>query len=207
MTSSFIAIKGNFLEQAEEIFTVFNYIDTDEDRQFVDWDHFNHYLLNNYATLECSGTIVRGIWTDNQWTIINDPEMVDATDKNALEKLSQKLNTEVYTFILQTGSKSFGFAAYQQTLKRNLLVSLGLVVENLHPPLEQEKEMDVSKGIFADDILNLAERMGINLKGKGLRLYTAKHLTYTQQMRNELDSLIQQQAIHKDKRYWWKFWS
>jgi hypothetical protein len=164
MTNSFIAIKGNHLDKASEVFELFKYRDTHQDMQFDDWQMFNDFLFNNYFELANNEMALRGIWSDNDWTIINDPEMVDTVEEEALLELSRKLNTDVITFVIQTTSNSFGFTLYNNTVKRNFLVSGGEVTDNLFQPLSEEKGLNINEETFTDDILKLASNFGIDLE-------------------------------------------
>ncbi len=207
MTNSFIAIKGNFLNNADKIFQSFKYIDTNQDKQFDDWQTFNNYLYNNYFELANKKIAIRGIWTDNNWTIINDPEMVDTVDEMALLQLSRILNTEIITFIIQTTSNSFGFTVYNDTIKRHFFVSDGEITDNLYDPLEQENGLIINENIFSDDILKLAEKFGIDLEGNKKLTYTVKQLAYSDEMKSELEQFKQQQSqTTKSEKPWWKFW-
>lgn len=207
MTNSFIAIKGNFFDRTNEIFTAFKYIDTKQDKQFDDWQTFNDYLFDNYFELANNEIALRGIWTDNGWTIIHDPEMVDTVEEETLLQLSRTLNTDILTFIIQTTSSSFGFAVYNDTIKRHFFVSDGEITDNLYEPLEQEKGLKINESIFSDDILKLAEKLGIDLDGKNNRTYTVKQLAYSDEMKSELEQFKQQQnQTNTDKKPWWKIW-
>src|ERR1041384_7368530 len=106
MTCSFIAIRGNYTSRAAEIFGAFKYNDTGQDKEFTDWDTFNDFLADNYIEFADKAIAIRGIWANNGWTIINDPELVDATDENALLALTQQLKTDVLSFIIQTTSNT-----------------------------------------------------------------------------------------------------
>lgn len=207
MTNSFIAIKGNFFDKADEIFKTFKYIDTNHDKLFDDWQEFNDYLFDNYFELANKETAIRGIWTDNGWTIINDPEMVDTVDDEALIRLSRFLDTDIITFLIQTTSNSFGFTVYNKIIKRQFFVSDGEVTDNLDYPLEQENGLNINENIFSDDILNLAAKFGIDLEGKNKLTYTVKQLAYNDEMKKELEQFKQQkQETIDDNKPWWKFW-
>jgi hypothetical protein len=207
MINSFIVIKGHFFDRADEIFQSFKYTDTKQDKQFEEWQAFNDYLYDNYFELTNKELAIRGIWTANGWTIINDPEMVDTVDVIALLQLSRKFNTDIITFIIQTTSNSFGFTVYNDTIKRHFFVSDGEITDNLFDPLEQENGLNINENIFSDDILKLAENLGIDLEGKSKRTYTVKQLGYSDEMKNELEQFRQQQnQINADKKPWWKLW-
>lgn len=207
MTNGFIAIKGNLFDKADEIFQSFKYIDTKHDKLFDDWQAFNDYLYDNYFELTNQEVAIRGIWTDNSWTIINDPEMVDTVDEMALLELSRILNTDIITFIIQTTSNSFGFTVYNSTIKRHFFVSDGEITDNLHHQLEQENGLNINENIFSDDILKLAYKLGIDLEGKSNLTYTVKQLAYSDEMKSQLEQFKQQQMqTTKSEQPWWKFW-
>lgn len=207
MTNSFIAIKGNHFDRAEEIFSVFKYIDTKQDKQFDNWQNFNDYLFDNYFEFANKEVAIRGIWTDNSSTIINDPEMVDTVDDIALLQLSRILKTDIITFIIQTISNSFGFTVYNDTIKRHFFVSDGEITDNLYDPLEQENGLNINENISSDDILKLAEKFGIDLERKNKLTYTVKQLAYSDEMKSELEQFKQQQRqTTKSEKPWWKFW-
>jgi hypothetical protein len=207
MTNSFIAIKGNFLDRADEIFATFKYLDTVQDKQFNNWQEFNDYLYDNYFEFANKEIAIRGIWANNGWTIINDPEMVDTVDETALLQLSRILDTEIITFLIQTTSNSFGFAVYHDIIKRHFFVSDGEITDHSGYPLAQEDGLSINENIFSDDILNLADRLGIDLEGKNKLNYTVKQLAYSGEMKNELEQFKQQeQETIDDNKPWWKFW-
>lgn len=207
MTNSFIAIKGNFFDSAGEIFATFKYLDTAQDTQFNNWEKFNNYLYDNYVEFANNDTAIRGIWTDNSWTMINDPEMVDTIDEMALLQLSKVLDTEMITFLIQTTSNSFGFTVYHDTIKRHFFVSGGEIIDNLGSPFAQENGLNINANIFTDDILNLANRLGIDLEGKNKLTYTVKQLVYNDEMKNELKQYkAKQQETAGNTKPWWKLW-
>jgi hypothetical protein len=205
MTKAFIAIRGNFFDRADEIFKTFRYVGSRQDLKFDDWQTFTDYLFDKYLDFADRDIAIRGIWTSDGWTIINDPEMVDTVDEEVLIQLSQKLRTEIVTFIIQTTSNSFGFTVYNDTIKRNFFVSEGEITDNLFEPIEQEKGLNINEGIFSEDILKLAEKLGIDLEGKKKSNYSVKHLEYNEEMKSEIQRFKQKQAKQENKP-WWKFW-
>ncbi len=207
MTNSFIAIKGNHFDKADDIFSAFKYIDTKQDKHFVEWQTFNDYLFDNYIEFTKNEVAIRGIWTDKGWTVIHDPEMVDTVDEMALLQLSRVLNTDIISFVIQMTSNSFGFTVYNDTIKRHFFVSDGEITDNLYDPLEQENGLNINENIFSDDILKLAEKFGIDLEGKIKLSYTVKQLAYSDEMKSELEQFKQQQRqTTKSEKPWWKFW-
>lgn|SRR5690606_5979522 len=206
MQNSFIAIKGNFFDRADEIFTAFKYVDTKQDKQFDNRQTFNNYLFDNYFELANNEIAIRGIWVDKDWTIIQDPEMVDTVEEEVLLQLSRTLNTEIVTFIIQTTSNSFGFTVYNNTIKRRFFVSDREVTENLFDPLEQEEGLNINENIFSDDILKLSKELGIDIEGKNTQTYTVKQLAYSDEIKSELEQVGQQHSQTIKSKPWWKFW-
>lgn len=202
MQNSFIAIKGNFFDRADEIFTAFKYVDTKQDKQFDNRQTFNNYLFDNYFELANNEIAIRGIWVDKDWTIIQDPEMVDTVEEEVLLQLSRTLNTEIVTFIIQTTSNSFGFTVYNNTIKRRFFVSDREVTENLFDPLEQEEGLNINENIFSDDILKLSKELGIDIEGKSTQTYTVKQLAYSDEIKIELEQVRQQHSQTIKSKFW-----
>ena len=205
MTNSIIAIKGNYLDKTNEIFNSFNYIDLELDKQFDDFDKFNEYLFENYFEFTNKDISLRGIWTDNNWTVINDPEMVDSIDEEVLLSLSKKLNTDILTFIIQTNSGSFGFTKYNKGIERHFYVVEGEITDNLYLPLEQEKGLNINEEIFTDDIVKLAKNFDIDIEGNNCKVFITKQFGYNDEKKKELEQYNTTQKSN-EKKPWWKFW-
>lgn len=208
MTNSFIIIKGNHLGNLSEIFECFKYNDLDQDSVFDNPEEFNEYLFGNYYIFANQEITLRGIWKENGWTIICDHEMVDTVDDEALQRLSEKLNCEVYTFIIQTTSGSFGFAKYENIKQRHFLCSDGNVTDNFGPSLKEEQELNFNKKVFVDDILKLANNFGVDLTGKKGKAFVAKQFAYSDEMKKELLQYKQDhiKALKDIQKPWWKIW-
>lgn len=206
MIGSFIAIKGNFLDKANEIFNDFQYGDAFKEQQFDEWQAFNDYLFDNYFDFANKGIAIRGIWCNNDWTIINDPEMVDLFEEEVLMQLSEKFNTEIITFVIQESLGLFGFTMYNKDIKRAFFVSEGKVENNLYEPLEQEKNLNINEKTFVDDILKLADKLGVDLEGKNKNKYVVKQLAYEVGLKNGGEEIKQQNHLVENKKSWWKFW-
>ena len=139
MTNSIIAIKGNHFDRVANIFECFRYNDLDKDKAFDNADKFNDFLFDNYFEFANREIALRGIWFDNGWTIISDPEMVDTVDEEALLKLSNTLESDVLTFIIQTTSSSFSFAKFNKTMERHFFSTDGEISDNIGSPLKEEQ--------------------------------------------------------------------
>ena len=208
MTSSIIIIRGNHLNKVSDIFECFKYNDFDQDRVFENADKFNEFLFDNYFEFANREIALRGLWVDNGWTIISDPEMVDTVDDEALLRLSNKLNSEVQTFIIQTTSGSFGFAKYDKIKQRHFFSTDGEVTDNFGSPLTEEQGINLNERVFVDDILKLASNFGIDLEAKSVNSFIVKQLSYSDELKKELEQFKQVQAnqMTNTKKPWWKIW-
>nr|WP_294944968.1 hypothetical protein [uncultured Mucilaginibacter sp.] len=208
MTNSIIAIKGNHLDKQVEIFEVFKYVDVKQDEQFDNLDDMYAYLFDNYLSFSDQDVALRGIWVANDWTIICDPEMVDVLDMAALLKLSDKFNSDVMSFLIQTTSGSFGFAKCGLSGQRNFLSIDGSVTNNSGLPLPEESGLNINEQIFADDVIGIAQKLGIDFEKTSLQSCLAKKLSYNDELKRELASFksTQKEVSGKKTSAWWKFW-
>lgn len=208
MTTSIIAIKGNHLEKTADIFECFMYDDMNQEKTFDNLDKFNKYLLDNYFEFANREIALRGIWVDNGWTLISDPEMVDTVDDEALIRLSKKLNSEVLPFIIQTTSGSYGFAKYNKKKERHFFSTEKYVSDNIGSPLNEEQGVKLNEQVSADDILKLANNFGIDLEGKSSNSFTVKQLGYSDEIKKGLEQFkqIQKSQTTDTIKPWWKIW-
>ncbi len=199
MTGSYIAIRSRQPEIIEKMFLIFDYIDTHNDKPFHNWQSFNEYLYDHFFEYAHNGISLCGIWVQDDWTIISDPEMVDTLNTEALSQLSKKLNTDIITLTIQTSSNSYGFSVYKTSIQRHFFVSDGEIMENISDPLPEEQGVNICADIFADDILKLAGNFGIDIEGKKNTTYTIKQLISSGAEKTELQKA-------KPEKPWWKFW-
>ena len=195
-----IAIKGNHLEKINDIFEVLRYIDTNQNKEFDDWNQFNDYLINNYYDYANKEIALRGLWTNDYWTFIFDPETVDTLDDNIINTLSNKLNSEIITFVIQSNSNTYWFSKYYLSKKRQFFTSDGKIIGNYGNPLPEELDINPSKKIILSDIINLANKFNIDLDGKNKKqVYLTKELSFNDELKKELSDFKPQ------KKPWWKF--
>jgi len=205
MTNSFIAIEGDFLNQVDEVFGAYKYVDTKTDSTFNDWNEFNHFLSENFFDFSNREIALRGIWFCNGWTIICDPETVDAVDEATLAELSESLKTRILAFIISETSGTFGYSVYESSVKRSFLVADHEVVADDYSSLPEEKGLNINSNVFSNDIIRLAERFGVDISGNHAQVYTVKQLAYTEELKKELQKFSQQVNTQESKP-WWKFW-
>ena len=84
MTYNIIAIRGNHLDEISSVFECFKYTDLAKDETFDNSIDYNNYLFDNYLEFANREIALRGIWFENDWTIISDPEMTDLFKEEAL---------------------------------------------------------------------------------------------------------------------------
>lgn len=219
LSNSLIAIRGNHLENTTKIFGAFGYVDRYNDKQYDKWELTADYLFKNYFDLSSKSIVVRGVWIHNGWTIICDPEMVDTIEDEKICQLSKDLETPILTFMVQSNSGSFWFAKYNKVKQRHLFVVGGLVAENIGEPLPEEEGLNINENIFIDDIIRLANNLGIDFEVSNTQTtFTIKELGYSEQLQDELDQVIeplklnkkevsnsQNDKVKKKKKPWWKF--
>lgn len=208
MTNSILAIKGNHLDKQSDIFDAFRYTDLHQDKPFDYLSDMYTYVFDNYFNFSDRDVALRGIWVDSDWTIICDPETVDFLDDAALVKISEKLDSDVMTFLIQTTSGSFGFAKYNRFKQRHFFSVAGNLTDNTGIPLPEESGLNINGQIFADDITSLAHRLGIDFEKTVKQMCIAKQLGYNEELKKELAlyKSAQPKAPAKKTKPWWKPW-
>jgi len=202
-----IAIKGNHLDKADMVFGAFGYADISASKVYNTWAEAALYLSNNYFDYTTRDVALRGIWTDNGWTLICDPEMVDLWQDDNITTLAAKLGTEIWTLAIQTTSASYAFSKFNPQKMRCFFVTDGEVTGNEGTPLPEETGLKTGAQLWADDIIAIGKKLGFNLEPHATGLYTIKHLPYGDEMRAKLaafESGSKQEPT--EKRPWWKIW-
>jgi hypothetical protein len=205
-SNTFIAIKGTHVERAKEIFGIFNYIDNGNDKIFADWSKASRFLLENYFEYANKDISLRGIWVDNGWTIICDPEMVDITNDDKLEKLSEMLRSEVWTFLIQSTSGTYAFAKFNPLKVRSFFASDGKVIGDSDPASNPFKN---PRRLTPDDIFLVAKKLGITLDASELRTnFVVKAMPYDETIKEMLARFKETPAGKKflEKKPWWRLW-
>lgn len=162
-SNSIIAIKGNHIDKADQIFKTFKYFDLGNDKQFGNWPDAASYLFDNFLKLTNEDIAIRGIWSSGAWTIICDPEMIDIMEEDMIEDLSVKLKVEVFTFLIHSTSGTYEFAKYEEEKQRHFQLFEGVVVENEGEPLPEETGLHINEKITEQDLIALAGKLGLDL--------------------------------------------
>ena len=116
----------------------------------------------NYFNLSKNHIVLRGVWEHNGWTIIYDPEMVDAVNDVAMKQLSRTLKRHVLTFTVLNNTGTYSFAKYNSIQERGFMANDGQVKENFGNPLKEETGLNINENISEDDIRRLINRFGVD---------------------------------------------
>jgi hypothetical protein len=182
-SNSIIAIKGNHIDKTDQIFKTFKYFDLEHDKQFGNWPDAASYLFDNFLRLTNEDIAIRGVWANDSWTIICDPEMVDIMEEDMIEDLSVKLKTTVFTFLIHSTSGTYEFARYEEEKQRHFQLFEGVVVENEGDPLPEEDALNINEKITEEDLTALAGKLGIDLSfGNISTKFTVKELGYNDEL-------------------------
>ena len=141
LSKGIIAIKENQLENIVQISEILNYF---EDEKFLD---------------EISDTTE----FKNGWTIITDEEMLLVSEDDLLQELSNELNTEVFSLTIQSTSATYGFCYFNNGNSRIFLAQDGNILENSGEPIFQGKDLNIDENISENEILRIAEKLGIDV--------------------------------------------
>ncbi len=202
-----IAIKGNHLDKADRLFSTFDYIDNGESQNYSTWSEATKFLDDNYFDYASRDIALRGIWVDDGWTIIHDPEMVDLLESEKIEMISKTINADIWTILLQTTSGSFSFSKFAPNRQRHFFVVDGQIAENEGTPLPEEMGLNINEKMFDDDLESLARTLGFKIKPDKTGDYVVKYLSYNDQMKEQLAQFKQTtKAKTTESKPWWKVW-
>lgn len=162
--SSVIAIKGNDTAKADLLFKAFRYFDLKSDKMFPSVTEAITYLSEHFSRMvEEDDVVIRGLWSDQQFTYLYDPEITDATDEDALEDLAKKMNTDIYVFIIQEVSGTYEFAHYTPKGQSRYFSLSGKDLFNDGTILSEEEGIPMNEKTGAGDLITLASRLGIDM--------------------------------------------
>jgi len=202
-----IAIKGNHLDKADRLFSTFDYIDSGENKTYTTWTEAATFLDDNYFEYANREIALRGIWEDNGWTIIYDPEMVDMLEEEKIEMLSKTNSSDVWTILIQTTSGSFSFSKFSPKKVRHFFVSDGQITEDKGTPLPEERGLSINENIFVDDLESLTKTLGFKILPDTSRDFVVKYLSYNDQMKANLSQFKQRtKSQPTENKPWWKVW-
>jgi hypothetical protein len=137
-----VAIRGNCIDRLEEVTYVLDYT---EEGDLME-------ALSTSANFE------------NGWTLLPDEELVFVTEADLLLELSEALETEVFAFLIQSTSATWGFSNFKEGESRIFLVQDGEIIEDSGTKLEVEEPLIFDADTAIEDLLRLAKRVGIYLE-------------------------------------------
>lgn len=202
-----IAIKGNYSDKANELFSAFDYVDNGKSKTYFTWTEAENFLGDNYFEYTSQDVALRGIWTDNGWTIIYDPEMVDMLEDEKIETLSKTIKADIWTILIPTTSGSFSFSKFAPGKLRHFFVIDGQIAANQGTPLPEEKELNISEEISGSDLESLAATLGFKIPPEPVGNYIVKYLSYNDAMKERLARFKQETKVKPgENKPWWKIW-
>ena len=198
-TFGVLAIKGDHSDNYSEILKELDYIDLNEDISFDNWDAFNQYFSDNFTKLTDEESLWKVFWTQNEWTIMFDPDLVDLFHT---EDLSVKFNSEIYSFIIQTNSSTYRFSkTFNGNQVREFVVQENEIATNIGLSLKEEKGINMSETFDDEEIYELARKFNIEIDPE---LIQAKILlkNFDVESTNKTDD----NKNEAGNTPWWKFW-
>ncbi|MRX41089.1 hypothetical protein GJU43_17525 [Flavobacterium sp. LC2016-23] len=88
--------------------------------------------------------------------------MVFVTKEDLLQELSEELDTEVFSFTIQSTSATYGFSYFNKDISRVFLVQDGDIITNEGDKMIQEKDLSIDKNISKNEILKIAKKISID---------------------------------------------
>ncbi len=209
-----IAIKGNHSDKIDKLFNAFDYAEGGDTKQYSTWAEAVKFLNDNYFEYANREISLRGLWIDNGWTIIHDPEMVDPLEQKKIEALSKSLNADIWTFLIQTTSGSFSFSKFSPDRVRHFFAGAGQVAENEGMPLPEEQGLNINEKIFTNDLESLTRKLGFKIQPDTHGEYIVKYLAFNEQMKAQMLPFKQEvkpqqpapKAPPTNEKPWWKIW-
>ncbi|MFA6058505.1 MAG: hypothetical protein WC756_09915 [Taibaiella sp.] len=181
---SLIAIKGNDLQKANQLFKAFRYFDLKGDKIFSSAEEAIQYLKDNFSRMvEENDVVIRGLWADEHFTYFYDPEITDVTDEDALEDLAKKMNADIYVFIIQEASGTYEFARYTNIGQSRYFSLSGKDLFNDGSKLPEEEGINLNEKTKANDLLKLASNLNIDMEFKNISTpFLVKELGYNEDL-------------------------
>ena len=181
---SIIAIKGNDLQKADQLFKAFRYFDFKGDKVFSSKEEAIIYLKENFSRMvEENDVVIRGLWADQNFIYLYDPEITDATDEDALEDLAKRINADIYVFIIQETSGTYEFAHYTSKGQSRYFSLSGKDLFNDGVVLPEEEHIDLNEKTNAIDLLKLASNLSIDIEFENISTpFLVKELGYNEDL-------------------------
>lgn len=199
-------IEGNHLAELSEVFEVFEYQDTGNDRVLKEWSQAAN-LLSSWMLSR--SRVLKLACFHQGWTIIFDPEMVMPSNENACHEISSRFHTRVFGMICEGASNTYAFSLFDRQKMRSYFSVGGEVLGIFGEPLLEEKHLDQAQAYFEDDILAIMQGIGVDYE----KVINEADYLVVKELESETDipeiSSIEVNSAKKGekrKKPWWKFW-
>jgi len=103
--------------------------------------------------------VTKAAYESNGWTYLFDPEMVAMMNDQKLSDFAKENSTEIFAWVCEGVSVSYGFRVFNPELRRDLLAVGGSVETDAGTRLPEEQGLDWGQA-DETDILALAKRLG-----------------------------------------------
>ena len=212
LTTGLIAVKGQYLDAIQDIVSAFRFVDNQNGEVVKNWNEVVNIItdLHRHSMGDYKETHV--FWYHNGWTIMEDMSLILCADDEALEAISQRLNTPVFSLLTQGTSGCFGFWYFDKKKIRHFYIEDGTVIENYGKALAGEVKYNINENAFYDDVLGVARELGIDWAAAEKHdHFIVKELdlepSYIEELRPLVEKHLQEQAERaRLKKPWWKLW-
>jgi len=214
MHGSFLLLRGDKRTQLRQIFEAFNYRVASDKYPLDNWQEsvkYRQQLPKDH--------VLKATWYSNGWTVIADDELVMCVDEKQCVRVANEFKTEIYGFLAEDASGSYGFWAYKPHKARAYFTTDGQVHEDTGEKIPAEEGINCEE-LFEDDLFTIINRLGAeieNWKGE-MAVYDLDESHMVAQPERSMNppgkpAVIDggnpeepQKSTGQTKRSWWKFW-
>jgi hypothetical protein len=147
---SLLLLEGNHLSHISQVFEMFGYQDSRDDKQVQGWEALK--ILDNWQISDTE--VLKAVCLCQNWSVIVDPEMVMFADEEACAKVSSEFQIRIFGTICEGVSATYGFNFFQGQKVRGFLSVDGEIIEDVGDPLAGESLFD-KRQVFEDEILRV----------------------------------------------------
>ena len=139
------------------------------------------------------------------WTVIIDPEMAMALEKELCTELSTELGVKIFSMICEGASGTYSFMLTENGEQRVFLSIEGEIHESKGSPIPEEEGINLET-LFQDDVLLIMDKLGVDYS----RIETCPEFDVWEldegQIEIPREYLDNTSKNEKKKKAWWKFW-
>ena len=162
----------------------------------------------------------KAAYESNGWTYLFDPEMMVMMSDKELSDFARENSTDIFTWVCEGISASYGFRVFNPELRRDLLAVGGSVKTDVGTRLPEEQGLDWGQA-DETDILSFATRLGApydyfstdrsyvvyTLDESHMPVPDAAGVNLTEQPFRPEDIVARVVGrVPIEKKPWWKFW-